>query len=321
MQQTMTRRHLIGTTIAASSAMLVPGFAIAQDTAGTEASGGIGFPQESFESIYGPGTPSGDLLVYPNPYLDGSQLSVVFQDGVAVFIEMSTSDSGDLAPEEAAMLSQNLMPDDAAPVGQWLISSQDTDAIQFQFSEFNAPSMHMAGSGATRMQSCVMTVGPGPTVAGITVSLAIPEGANQFAPAEGSVGVGGTVEAWINVHGEPVDGGAAAGTHYGQYDVPPWDEVLVISHSATGDDIISSIDATSASGVAVEDAIAFGDSILPQGTQLQTAFEAFPTDAGPQGWGTSTWMLPDNGLIILFMLGAADGSGNVVRTASMLSRL
>lgn len=316
-----TRRRFLGTTAGAGAALLTGRLVQARRVTNDTASGGIGLSQQEFESIYGSGTKSGDLFTYPNPHLDDSHVSVAFRDGVAIFIEASIPVGSGTMAEEGWRLAQKLMPEDVTRVSDCQIPAQKPDALQFLFSEFIVSSTHASGSAATFMQSCVMTAGSTNVVAGVTVSLAIPNGADQLSPAADSVGVGDTGKEWGSVHGEPEDTGAAAGNYSARYDVPPWESVLVRSHrDENGQTVITLIDAASQAGVDVDDAIAFGNSILPQGAQRQWAYEAFPTEEGPQGWGTSTWLLPTGMPMLLFTLGAGDGSGNAVRVGATIAQ-
>lgn len=310
----MTRRRLIGTTAAAGAVLVTGQVGRAQGVAGK---GGIGLSRQQFDSVYGSGTEAGDLFTYPNPYLDGSYLSVAFQNDAATFIQAFVPQRADFPQTDASAMAQKLMPPDATPVASWLIPTQESSGLQYWFQDFDAASLRSSGSETSRVQRCILRAGVQGDVTGITISLAIPGGADQFTPTEGSVGVGDTIRAWGNVHGQPRDTGAAAGNYSGQYDIRPWDSMLVRSNRGEGDEVaISLIDATSQGGVAEDDAIAFGNSILPQGAQRQAAFEALPTEDGPQGWGTSTWQLSDGLPILLFSLGAGDGSGNVIRVAA-----
>jgi hypothetical protein len=319
MDRMISRRQFLGT--AAAGAALMTGHLVhAQDSPYMPgATGGIGFPKEPFESLYGPGAPNGHLLTYPNPYLDGSTLFVMFQDGVAIFVEMSIPEGITISQDDAPALLQNLMPEDAGSIAEWVIGNSDIGIPTFVFNEFDAPSMHMAGSGATRMETSVATTATGRFVR-MAVSLAIPNGADQFAPANGSVGVGDSGRAWRRVYGEGHDGTGAAGTYSLHYDVAPWDAVEVRSHRTESETtVLTMIAAKSDAGVALKQGVAFAEDILPQSAQLQTAYEAFAIPDRPQGWGTSTWTLPDDQLAILFILGAGDGSGHVVEVGSALA--
>ncbi|HWV24062.1 MAG TPA: hypothetical protein VNZ58_07720, partial [Thermomicrobiales bacterium] len=248
------------------------------------------------------------------------ELAVNYQADVAVFIDMSIPDDGSVDPVDARGLLLNLLPDDAISLASWNIPDDEQQVPFWVFEEFNAPSMNMAGSGATRMQTCTATDN-GTTLVRATVSLAIPNGADQFAPAEGSVGVGATGDEWEEAHGPGHDGTAAAGTYSGVYDIAPWDDVVVLSHRTEGPDtIVFTINAISYEGVSEADAMAFAESILPQGAQLQAAYEAFAVPDRPQGWGTSTWALSENELVLLFVLGAGNDSGDVLQVGSSLNQ-
>jgi hypothetical protein len=320
MERIFSRRHFLGTATAAGAALVAGRLVHAHDWPYEPgATGGIGFPKEQFESIYGAGAPVGDLLAYPNPYLDGSALFVMFEDGVAIFVEMSIPDGLNISQDDAAPLLQNLMPQDAGSIAEWVIGNSDIGVPTFVFNELDAPSMHMAGSGATRMQTCVATTTKGNLVR-MAVSLAIPNGAHQFAPAKGSIGVGDSGGAWRRMYGEGHDGTGAMGTYSVLYDVAPWDAVEVRSHRTENKNtILTMIVARSEGGVAEKQGVAFAEQILPQSAQLQTAYEAFAIPDRPQGWGSSTWALPDQQLAILFILGAGDGSGHVVEVGSALA--
>lgn len=315
----ISRRRFLTTTAAAAATLAVGRPALAQDTTITpDTTGGIGWPRQPFEDRYGQGTEYDDLIVYPNPYLDGSHLSVMYRDGVAIFIDMLIPADANVDPVDGPSLLQNLLPDDATSIASWNIPDVGAEVPYWVFEEFNAPSMNMAGSGATRMQTCTATV-DGSRLVRATVSLAIPGGASQFAPAEGSIGVGASGSTWQEAHGQGHGGEGAAGTYSAHFDIEPWNDVLVLSQRTEGSDTkVITINAISYEGVNVDNAMAFAESILPQGAQLQAAYEAFAVEDRPQGWGTSTWAISENELVLLFMLGAGNESGDVLQVASAL---
>ena len=145
--------------------------------------GGIGLSQEDFEAIYGEATPFGDLLAYPNTFLDDSRLFVDVVKGRAAFIEISVPESSGLSPDGASSLTQKVVPEDAAKLVGWSIPARDANPMGFGLIEYDAPSMSTAGFGSTRIQTDASTG----EVIRITISLAIPNGADSGRSTAGSV--------------------------------------------------------------------------------------------------------------------------------------
>lgn len=309
MPTTISRRRFL-TISAATLATAATARSLSAQT--TDASGGIGWPREVFDQRYGTGRPSGDLLVYPNPYLEGSQLSVLFENDIATFIDISIPQG---ATVDATILI-NLLPQDAVALGAWNLPSVD-GTPNWQFQEYRADSMNMAGSGATKMQTTVAYREN--RLVRATVSLAIPGGASLFSPATGSVGPGANMDAWTSIYGEGTDGHAAAGSYDGTWMIDPWDKVVVYSQRGEGaHSVLTDVSAISFTGVDPDSAFAFAQSILPQTANLQSAYSAWAAPGAPQGWGMSTWAISESDYVLLFMLGAGDGSDSVLQVASML---
>lgn len=311
----ISRRHFIATGAAALAVGASGIHASAQNsTSSVSSAGGIGWPREVFNQKYGPGTASDDLVIYANPTLDGSELSVLFVDEIAMFIDVSIPEGG-IGDASMESILQSFLPDDAHHQGSWGVPSVDGTPY-WGFQEFHAESMNMAGSGATLMMISTAYNDNLPVRA--TISLAIPDGADQFAPAEDSIGPGSTTAEWQSVYGKGTDGHAAAGSYDATWFIEPWDKVVLYSQTGTPPNtVVMSISAISAAGVDPENAMEFSESILPQSAQLQAGYSAYPVPDRPQGWGVSTWTISKNETVLLFMLGAGDDSGSVLQVASV----
>lgn len=316
----LTRRIFVtGAAAAPILAASIPTTRASQATRAHEGTGGLGLPREVFEQTYGAGTADGHVLVYPNPYREGSRLVVRYTDGVASFIQVTLVEENGVHPAQIESITAPLLPRDAASVGNAVFWLHGSVLPGVDVSLVNFPSMHMAGSGATyglvayqHPSTDGAAAGSILRANGITLSLAIPNGADQFAPASNGVGVGDTREQWDLIFGTPapVDGGI-------DYAVDPWDEVFV---RYTGDNgtsgLIVEVDAVSAAGVATDAAIGFADRILPQSAQRIAGFTSYATDQGAIGWGISTWHVGEDRVVFLFMSGTSDGSGNIAVVAT-----
>lgn len=275
--------------------------------------GAIGWIREAFDSTYGPGEQAGDMMLYANPFLEGSQLTVFFENDVATFIDISIPGASEFVGEA---LFQNLLPQDAVSQGSWNLPSAD-GTPNWVFGEYYAESMNMAGSGATLIQTTTATNDN--VLARATISLATPEAASGVAPAEGSIGPGASMDEWTGMYGEGMDGHAATGHYDATWLIDPWEKVIVYSvRGQESQATLTSISALNSLGTDPDAAFESAQTFLPQGAQLRAGYSSYPVADRNQGWGVSTWDISETERVLLFMLGAGDDSGDVLQAASML---
>lgn len=311
MNTTFSRRTFVAASSAIAAAGLTKGAFANKAVQGT--SGAIGWIREAFDSTYGPGEQAGDMMVYTNPFAEGSQLTVLFENDVATFIDVSIPQPGDVYGD---IPFQYLLPQDAVSVGSWNLPSVD-GTPNWMFGEYYAESMNMAGSGATLIQTTTATNDNGMVRA--TLSLATPGAGSGFSPADGSIGPGASMDKWIGVYGEGMDGHAATGHYDATWLIDPWEKVIV--YSVRGQDssaTLTSISAINSLGTDPDAAFESAQTFLPQGAQLRAGYSSYPVANRNQGWGVSTWDISESERVMLFMLGAGDDSGNVLQVASMM---
>lgn len=314
MTTNISRRSFVAAASAGLS-LLTTGTALsARQSETTEIeSGGIGWPREVFEEKFGAGSDWNGMTVYTNPFVDGSELTVYFENDIATFIDMSNPNSRIDITNVTELLTA-LLPADAIDIGTWRINSVEGTPL-WAFTEYSADSMNMAGSGATRMM--ITTAANNDIVTRATISLALPDAGSGFSPAEGSIGIGSTIDEWSSARGEGHDGHGAMGTYSGIWNVEPWTGVFVMSQRAQeGSARITQIDAISNEGVDIGTSIEFAEQILPQQSQLETGYSAYAVANRNQGWGMSTWQISATERVILCMIGTGDDSGDVLQVAA-----
>ncbi len=310
----ISRRKLISSSIATAGALSltsgVAGVIAAQD----EVNGGIGWPREQFDAKFGVGEDADGLTIYANPYVPESRLAVLFDGGVATFIDILLPPTFPVDDELGLLTSRFLPPE---PVGMYIYRIPSVDGTpEWQFTEYYSEELGRAGSGSPWIMRTTAFNADG--IVRFTLSLAGAESGTGFASTENSVGVWNTIDEFSQVYGEASEGNAAMGHYEGFWDIEPWSTVKVSSVNMQEQGaMITEISAVSNDGASEEDAVAFANGTLPQSATLVAGYSSYPVPDRSQGWGMSSWQNPDGSdHLILFILGDGIGAGTVLQVAS-----
>lgn len=310
----ISRRRLVTSSIVTAGALSltsgVSGVTAAQD----DYSGGIGWPREQFDAKFGVGEDADGLTLYSNPYVAESRLAVLFDGGVATFIDILLPPTFPVE-EELGPLTSRFLPSE--PVGMNIFRIPSVDGTpEWEFTEYQSMELARVGSGATWIMRTAAYNADG--IVRLSLSLAGVDSGTGFASTANSVGVWNTVDEFSQVYGEGSGGGAATGHYEGYWDIEPWSTVKVSSVNMMDQGaVITEVSAISNDGASEEDAVAFANATLPQSATLVAGYSSYPVPDRSQGWGMSSWQNPEGTEnLILFMLGDGNGAGTVLQVAT-----